>query len=210
MIELDNIMKKQARNLAVAAKNKIKQQRTSAPATLDENDFHALPFTEEDAREVAKSIGLDYDLPWQYQIKDVVGQMILPALDDLKFMGVDPLPDLAVVGRGLPDRPDIVPICYEPDMSDADRLDMAMQNAGEGEIACTIGRVNVPMFATMFAFTLRAVRESTTAHRRYRVWQITHKIRLIVHTDYDHVEMFVREDLLMALNIGTRMYLAGT
>jgi hypothetical protein len=183
----------------------------------------ALPITEDQCRKLYAACDLSFDAAARKSLKNDrvrahLEHQILPALaKHLKFMGVESIPKIQIVSPGGLMPGGISPIRYSPYVAPGDMpsedvdelLDTALTNADEGELPCTIGQVPIPAFSAIFCHIVAMADKSTTAHRRYKNKFSGERIRLVFHTEYNHAEMFVPEDLAKALDESVKCYLRG-
>jgi hypothetical protein len=185
------------------------------PATDRPIQPEALPVTEEQCRKMYAAADLSFDAAAKKPIeKDrlraYLEYQILPAIKKhLNFLGVDTHPKIQVVAPWSSSTAGITPIRYAPSDDFGTLLDTSLRNAREGELPCTVGQVPIAAFSSIFCHVAAMIDKSTTAHRRYKNRFTGEHIRLIFHPDYNHVEMFVPEDLADALGESAKCYLQG-
>ncbi|MHB8225051.1 hypothetical protein [Acidithiobacillus sp.] len=182
----------------------------------------ALPFTEDEARQLCALADKSYrPVPMEKErLRIILADRILSAFEHLLFLGIEKQPIIQVLAPWAKANPDVVaaaPVRY-PDFVPPDNMtieeveefmDIALENALDGEIPCTLGRIGLNAFGALFCTTVAMINKSTTAHRRYKNEFVGQRIRLIFHAEYDHVEMFADADLVAAMDDSVKHYLRG-
>ena len=187
--------------------------------------FHgsAFPITEDFARAVYERSGISYDADIERPmtsagIREALEKQILPALKHLRFMGINPMPEIHIIAPwSTTDNAGLQTIRYPeyapmesllPEEMD-DLLDTAMINAGEGELPGTLGHVTLNAFAESISTFLSMVGRSTTAHRRFKNAFPCRQVVLIFHAERNFVQMFLPFDVLKALDDSVKAFLNG-
>ncbi|MHB1642160.1 MAG: hypothetical protein ACYCS8_05815 [Acidithiobacillus sp.] len=182
-----------------------------------------LPFTEDEGRQLCALADKSYrSVPMEkWRLEIILRDRILPAFEYLMFLGIEKLPEIQVLAPWANGHLDVMypaaPIRYPdfvpPDDTTMEELeelmDIALENAMDGEIPCTLGRIGLNAFGALFCTTVAMINNSPTAHRRYKDEFVGQRIRLIFHAEYDHVEMFADADLVEAMNESVKHYLRG-
>lgn len=183
----------------------------------------AFPITEDFARSVYKRSDFSYDADigrpmTSTGIREALEKQILPAMKHLRFMGINPMPEVHIIAPwSTTDNEDIQDIRYteyvplESLFSDEidDLVETAMTNAGEGELPGTLGHVTLNAFAESLSTFLSMVGRSTTAHRRFKNAFPCRQVVLIFHAERNHVEMFLPFDVLKAFDDSVKAFLNG-
>ncbi len=214
----------EAINLVSAAVEDDIHEEIQRPAQNDTKFAgSAFPITEDFARSVYARAGVSYDADigrpmTSTGIREALEKQILPAMKHLRFMGINPMPEVHIIApwsttnnAGIRDirYPEYAPMeSLLPEEMD-DLLDTAMTNAGEGELPGTLGHVTLNAFAEAFSTFLSMVGHSTTAHRRFKNAFPCRQVVLIFHAERNLVEMFLPFDVLKALDDSVKAFLNG-